>query len=52
MTIELLISCSVYQVYLAKSLADKYTGLNSQMDKVVHDANSLISDMRNKMNGE
>ncbi|KAM3067213.1 hypothetical protein ACMFMG_005419 [Clarireedia jacksonii] len=39
----------VYQEYLAKSLTDKYATLNTQMDKIIHDANSEISNLRNKM---
>ncbi|KAK0119551.1 hypothetical protein ONS95_010991 [Cadophora gregata] len=38
-----------YQEYLAKNLTDKYTMLNSQVDKVVHDANSEISNLRNNI---
>jgi E3 ubiquitin-protein ligase CCNP1IP1 len=41
--------CSVYQEYLAKNLADKYASLNTQMDKIVHDANAEISSLRSKM---
>ncbi|ATZ55646.1 hypothetical protein BCIN_12g02200 [Botrytis cinerea B05.10] len=41
----------VYQEYLAKSLTDKYSTLDSQMDKIIHDANSEISNLRNKMQG-
>ncbi|KAL5330188.1 hypothetical protein ACEPPN_003713 [Leptodophora sp. 'Broadleaf-Isolate-01'] len=36
-----------YQAYLAKSLTDKYNMLNTQVDKVVHDANGEISSLRN-----
>ncbi|GKZ24093.1 hypothetical protein AbraCBS73388_010711 [Aspergillus brasiliensis] len=32
-----------YQEYLAKTLTDKYTNLNTQMDKVIHNANTEIS---------
>ncbi|CAD6448664.1 3b4b70bb-6926-4e5f-8011-0c84d4c8c40c [Sclerotinia trifoliorum] len=39
----------VYQEYLAKSLTDKYSTLNTQMDKIIHDANSEISSLRNKI---
>ncbi|KAG0652849.1 RING-type E3 ubiquitin transferase CCNB1IP1 [Hyphodiscus hymeniophilus] len=41
----------VYQEYLAKNLTDKYSNLNLQMDKVVNDANSQISHLRNQMSG-
>ncbi|POS88162.1 hypothetical protein EPUL_000322 [Erysiphe pulchra] len=37
----------VYQEYCAKNLTNKYTALNSQMDKIIHDANSELSNLRN-----
>lgn len=40
-----------YQEFLAKSLTDKYTGLNLQMDKVIHNANSEISTLHSKLSG-
>lgn len=40
---------SVYQEYLAKSLTDKYTSLSAQMDKIIHDANSEITGLRDKL---
>lgn len=43
---------SVYQEYLAKSLTEKFSTLNTQMDKVIHDANSEISNLRNKIQSE
>ncbi|KAJ5042422.1 uncharacterized protein L3040_004971 [Drepanopeziza brunnea f. sp. 'multigermtubi'] len=39
----------VYQEYLAKNLTDKYTTLNTQVDKIVHDANGEISNLRNRI---
>ncbi|KAH0551680.1 hypothetical protein GP486_007104, partial [Trichoglossum hirsutum] len=39
----------VYQEYLAKSLADKYSNLSLQMDKIIHDANAEISLLRDKI---
>ncbi|KAL1622562.1 hypothetical protein SLS56_008740 [Neofusicoccum ribis] len=39
----------MYQEYLARSLTEKYTMLNVQMDKVVHDANSEIANLREKL---
>jgi E3 ubiquitin-protein ligase CCNP1IP1 len=39
----------MYQEYLAKSLTEKYTMLNAQMDKVVHDANAEIAGLRDKL---
>ncbi|ODH51443.1 hypothetical protein GX48_02501 [Paracoccidioides brasiliensis] len=38
-----------YQEYLGKSLTEKYSALNQQMDKVIHDANSEISNLQNRL---
>ncbi|KAJ5184145.1 cyclin [Penicillium capsulatum] len=38
-----------YQEFLAQSLTDKYTSLNLQMDKVIHNANSEISSLHSKL---
>ncbi|KAJ5348937.1 Zinc finger RING-type [Penicillium brevicompactum] len=38
-----------YQEYRAKSLTEKYTNLNTQMDKVIHNANTEIVAMQNKI---
>ncbi|KAE9371736.1 hypothetical protein N431DRAFT_410726 [Stipitochalara longipes BDJ] len=38
-----------YHEYLAKNLTDKYASLNTQMNKIIHDANGEISNLRNKM---
>lgn len=48
----LTIDCSVYQEYLAKSLTDKYSGLSGQMDKVIHEANTEITSLRDQLSGE
>ncbi|CAG8360690.1 unnamed protein product [Penicillium salamii] len=40
-----------YQEYQAKSLTEKYSNLNTQMDKVIHNANSEITAMQNKISG-
>jgi E3 ubiquitin-protein ligase CCNP1IP1 len=48
----LLTMSSVYQEFLAKSLADKYNSLSMQMDKIIHDANTEISSLRNKISGK
>ncbi|KAE8392949.1 hypothetical protein BDV23DRAFT_170594 [Aspergillus alliaceus] len=37
---------SFYQEFLAKTLTDKYTGLNTQMDKVLYNANSEVSNLQ------
>ncbi|RDL29719.1 Cyclin [Venustampulla echinocandica] len=39
----------IYQEYLAKNLSEKYSALNLQMDKIIHDANSEISNLRSKI---
>ncbi|OJD16188.1 hypothetical protein AJ78_03620 [Emergomyces pasteurianus Ep9510] len=38
-----------YQEYLGKSLTEKYGALNQHMDKVIHDANSEISNLQNRI---
>ncbi|KAL3446856.1 hypothetical protein BJX65DRAFT_105222 [Aspergillus insuetus] len=38
-----------YQEYLVKSLTDKYTNLNTQMDKVIHNANTELSTMQSRL---
>ncbi|WEW56854.1 hypothetical protein PRK78_002309 [Emydomyces testavorans] len=40
-----------YQEYLGKNLTDKYTALNKQMDKVIHDANSEMSTLHQRIEG-
>ena len=40
----------VYQEIMVTSLSDKHNSLNAQMDKIIHDANAEISDLRIKMN--
>lgn len=42
---------SVYQEYLAKSLTDKYSNLSTQLDQIIHEANSEIVTLRNKLSG-
>lgn len=42
---------SFYQEFLGKTLTDKYTTLNTQMDKVVHNANSEISTLQTRLSG-
>ncbi|TKA65283.1 hypothetical protein B0A55_09535 [Friedmanniomyces simplex] len=39
----------IYQEFLARSLTDKYATLSSQMDKIIHDANSEITSLRDKL---
>ncbi|KAK0314958.1 hypothetical protein LTR82_012952 [Friedmanniomyces endolithicus] len=39
----------LYQEFLARSLTDRYATLSSQMDKIVHDANSEITSLRDKL---
>ncbi|KAE8139081.1 cyclin [Aspergillus pseudotamarii] len=40
---------SYYQEFLAKTLTEKYTGLNTQMDKVIHNANTEISILQTRL---
>ncbi|KAL9000124.1 MAG: hypothetical protein Q9169_001199 [Polycauliona sp. 2 TL-2023] len=39
----------VYQEYLAKSLTDKYNKLGTQVDKIIHDANTEITALNQKL---
>ncbi|KAL3459448.1 hypothetical protein BJX64DRAFT_301283 [Aspergillus heterothallicus] len=39
----------VYQEYLVKSLTDKYANLNTQMDKIIHNANTELSTMQTRL---
>ncbi|KAL8802979.1 MAG: hypothetical protein Q9182_003467 [Xanthomendoza sp. 2 TL-2023] len=39
----------VYQEYLAKSLTDKYNNLGIQVDKIIHDANTEIKTLNQKL---
>ncbi|CAO1601304.1 hypothetical protein XANCAGTX0491_004971 [Xanthoria calcicola] len=39
----------VYQEYLAKSLTDKYNKLGTQVDKIIHDANTEITNLNQKL---
>jgi E3 ubiquitin-protein ligase CCNP1IP1 len=41
---------SVYQEYLAKTLTDKYSNLNQQLDKVLNDANSELNILNQRIN--
>ncbi|CAG7965215.1 unnamed protein product [Penicillium nalgiovense] len=38
-----------YQEYRAKTLTEKYANLNTQMDKIVHNANTEILSLQNKL---
>jgi hypothetical protein len=42
---------SFYQEYRAKTLTEKYANLNTQMDKVIHNANTEILSLQNKLSG-
>ncbi|KAL8656323.1 MAG: hypothetical protein Q9226_002709 [Calogaya cf. arnoldii] len=42
-------TCRVYQEYLAKSLTDKYNKLGTQVDKIIHDANTEITALNQKV---
>ncbi|KAF2691310.1 hypothetical protein K458DRAFT_70033 [Lentithecium fluviatile CBS 122367] len=39
----------IYQEHLAKSLTEKYAGLNQQMDTLINDANSQIKGLQDKI---
>ncbi|KAH6676297.1 cyclin B1 interacting protein-like protein 1 [Halenospora varia] len=39
----------IYQGCMSKSLSEQYNTLNIQMDKIINDANSEISNLRNKL---
>ncbi|KAH8678619.1 hypothetical protein BGZ60DRAFT_428455 [Tricladium varicosporioides] len=39
----------IYQSCMSKSLSEQYNTLNIQMDKIINDANSEISNLRNKL---
>ncbi|KAL4923934.1 uncharacterized protein BDV17DRAFT_301381 [Aspergillus undulatus] len=41
---------TVYQEVLGKTLKDKYANLNTQMDKVIHNANKDISTLQKRLN--
>ncbi|CAP96950.1 Pc21g20530 [Penicillium rubens Wisconsin 54-1255] len=38
-----------YQEYRAKTLTEKYANLNTQMDKIIHNANTEILSLQNKL---
>ena len=40
---------SVYQEYLAKTLTDKYSHLNVQMDRLVNEANSELEVLNQRL---
>lgn len=42
----------IYQEHLAKGLTEKYDVLSQQMDKLIHDANSQIKFLQDKVQGE
>jgi hypothetical protein len=42
----------IYQEHLAKGLTEKYNTLSQQMDQLIHDANSQIKALQDKMQGE
>lgn len=46
-----LTSNSVYQEYLARSLTEKYNNLETEMDKIIHDANTEIDKLNQKISG-
>lgn len=47
----MLMARSVYQEFLAKTLTEKYATINTQMDKVIHNANTEISSLQTRLSG-
>lgn len=47
----MLMARSVYQEFLAKTLTEKYATMNTQMDKVIHNANTEISSLQSRLSG-
>ena len=45
-------SRGVYQEFVAKNLHIKYNSLVTQMERIVHEANTEIGNMRNRMDGK
>lgn len=48
---EPLTSVRMYNEAMGRNLADKYSNLNSQLDKIVNDANSEIESLQTKIKG-
>ena len=42
----------IYQEHLAKGLTEKYNVLSQQMDQLIHDANSQIEILQEKVQGK
>ena len=40
-----------YQEFLCKNLTEKYGHLSAEMDKIIHQANSEIQTLQNKIGG-
>jgi hypothetical protein len=49
--IGLLTISRLYNEAMGKNLADKYSHLSNQLDKIVSDANSEIQNLQNKIKG-
>jgi hypothetical protein len=43
---------SMYQEYLCKNLTEKYGHINSQLDKVVNEANTQLQNLQKKIQSE
>lgn len=48
---KLLTQHRFYQEFLGKALTEKYSSLSTQMDKVIHNANTEISTLQSKVAG-
>jgi E3 ubiquitin-protein ligase CCNP1IP1 len=49
---KLLTQHRFYQEFLGKALTEKYSSLSTQMDKVIHNANTEISSLQSKFAGQ
>ncbi len=52
MSMEINCWLRVYQEYLARMLKEKYNDVNTRMEKAVHDANTEIAVLQNKLSGK
>ena len=44
-----LITCSIYQEYTVKAMTEKHNTLNVQIDKILHEANSELNMLNQKL---
>jgi hypothetical protein len=48
-TITSLMSTRFYQLHVAKSMTDKLSNVNTEMDKIINQANTEIGNLQNKL---